>query len=134
MPIHIPKKARAFFDLLFSQTVLSFLLLMKTNHRNRLSFIWWSLYFNYILTWITENEQVHCIHQHLLKGLCFPDWQHFVSFLVRVKKLLISKSKIYTILILLLLVQLVSQQVHCFHYHLLKSPCFPDWRNILLLF
>ena len=48
----------------------------------------------HVFSWITENQQVHCIHYHLLKSPCFPYW-HFISvaFLDKVKNCLLVKKQ-----------------------------------------
>ena len=44
-----------------------------------------------IFTRITENQQLHCIHFHLLQSSCFSLTLHFCCFLDKVKILCISQ-------------------------------------------
>ena len=62
----IKKEFEQFLTCFFSQTILIFLVLMKTNHRK---FVFHLIVHTsvYIYTWIIENQQVHCIYYYLLK-------------------------------------------------------------------
>ena len=93
MPIHLQKKKFEHFLTWCFQKLSSFSYCWwrQTIEKDYLSFdrVYTSIY---IFTWITENQQVHCIHYHLLKRPCFPDWHYiFVTFLVKVKKWVICK-------------------------------------------
>ena len=84
-PFRYKKGLWAVFDLDLFINSSYFSLLMKTNDRKRFSFIWVFTSVN-IFMWITKNQQVHCIHYHLLKKLWFLHWYCiFVIFLDKVK-------------------------------------------------
>ena len=113
-PFTYKKDVWVIFDLVFSQTILIFFLLMKANHRKRLFFIWESLYFNLYL-YVSNRKSLSALYSlpSTEKSLFSSLALHFCYFLDKVKELFISKKQPILVSILLLLAQLV---IHLFFY------------------